>query len=164
MNPSAPVPSSAIGIERLSSPLIPTEELITEVFASAEPDLRRSMLSQLLGKVYQAAPAPQRWRLVRQLMQPLGILSLLAVANGVFATLRLQGGLSHLQDRWDDVPGVQVEDVIDLANFAQQVSAQAFDGLAQWLSASPALAGSAAALVLTKILLEQAKHRREGDR
>ena len=124
---------------------IPIEQLITQVYASAEPAMRQSMVARLVGKVYQTAPAAERGFLIRQLMQPLGILSLLAVANGVFAKIRLQGGLANMESRLDDLQGVQVSDVVDLANFVQQVSLQAVDGLAQMLAASPALASSAAA-------------------
>jgi hypothetical protein len=142
---------------------IPLEQLVTEVYASAEPVVRQNMVAQLVGKVYQAAPLAERSSLIRQLIQPLGILSLLAVANGVFAKLRLQGGLSGMQARLDDVQHIKVDDVVDLANFVQQVSVQAFDGLAQTLAASPVLASSAAAALLVKILMEHARHRRETD-
>jgi len=143
---------------------IPIEQLITQVYASAEPAMRQSMVARLVGKVYQSAPVAERGFLIRQLMQPLGILSLLAVANGVFAKIRLQGGLTSLQSRLDDLQGIQVSDVVDLANYVQQVSLHAVDGLAQTLAASPALAGSAAAALLVKLLMERASHRRETDR
>ncbi|MDR3369830.1 hypothetical protein [Rhodoferax sp.] len=142
---------------------IPIEQLVTEVYATAEPVVRQNMVARLVGKVYQAAPLAERGFLIRQLIQPLGILSLLAVANGVFAKLRLQGGLSGMQARLEDVQHIKVDDVIDLANFVQQVSIQAFDGLAQTLAASPVLASSAAAALLVKILMERARHRRETD-
>jgi len=140
---------------------IPTEQLVVEVYSSAAPALQSDMVSKLVGKVYQTAPPDERGLLIRCLMQPLGILSLLAVANGVFAKIRLQGGLSGLSSRLDEV---QVDDVIELANFAQQVSEQAMHSLAQWLSASPVLVSSAAAAILVKILMDRATHRREGDR
>jgi len=108
--------------------------------------------------VYQSAAPDDRGFLIRLLIQPLGLLSLLAVANGVFAKLRLQGGLSGLQTRLDDV---QVDDVVELASFAQQVSAQAMHSLAQWLSSSPALVSSAAAAILVKILLDCSAQRCE---
>jgi hypothetical protein len=142
---------------------IPLEQLVTEVYTSAEPAVRQNIVARLVGKVYQTAPLAERGFLIRQLMQPLGLLSLLAVANGVFAKLRLQGSLSGVQARLDDVQHIKVDDVVDLANFVQQVSVQAFDGLAQTLAASPVLASSAAAVLLVKILMERAHHRRETD-
>jgi hypothetical protein len=160
-SPSPEVPLS----EHMSQTVeeIPLEQLVTEVYASAKPAVRQNIVARLVGKVYQSAPLAERSHLIHQLIQPLGILSLLAVANGVFAKLRLQGSLSGMQARLDDVQHVKVEDVIDLANFVQQVSVQAFDGLAQTLTASPVLASSAAAALLVKILMERARHRRETD-
>ena len=160
-SPSPEVPLSAQAAHAVEE--IPLEQLVTEVYASAEPVVRQNMVAQLVGKVYQAAPLAERSSLIRQLIQPLGILSLLAVANGVFAKLRLQGGLSGMQARLDDVQHIKVDDVVDLANFVQQVSVQAFDRLAQTLAASPVLASSAAAALLVKILMERARHRRETD-
>jgi hypothetical protein len=145
-------------------PEVPLAQLVDEVYASASPPLRSSMVAQLLGKVYQAAPVAERFSLVRHLMRPLGILSLVAIANGVFAKIRFHGSLDDVQAGLDDLQGVQVEDVITLANYAQQVSVQAVDGLAQLLTASPALASSAAAMVLVKILLaHRANNRRASD-
>jgi len=51
--------------------------------------------------------------------------------------------------------------VVELASFAQQVSAQAMHSLAQWLSSSPALVSSAAAAILVKILLDCSAQRCE---
>jgi hypothetical protein len=143
------------------SPEIPIDQLLVEVYTSAAPAVQSSMLSKLVGKVYQSAAPDERGLLIRLLMQPLGILSLLAVANGVFAKLRLQGGLSGMSSRLEDV---QVDDVVELASFAQQVSEQALHSVVQWLSASPVLVSSAAAAILVKILMDRAAQRHEGDR
>jgi len=140
------------------APEIPIDQLVVDVYSNAAPAVRSSMLAKLVGKVYQSAAPDDRGFLIRLLIQPLGLLSLLAVANGVFAKLRLQGGLSGLQTRLDDV---QVDDVVELASFAQQVSAQAMHSLAQWLSSSPALVSSAAAAILVKILLDCSAQRCE---
>lgn len=159
-------PSPEVPLSAHTAPMaeeVSLEQLVTEVYDSAEPVVRQNMVARLVGKVYQSAPLAERGFLIRQLIQPLGILSLLAVANGVFARLRLQGSLSGMQARLDDVQHVKVEDVVDLANFVQQVSVQALDGLAQTLVASPVLASSAAAALLVKILMERAQHRRETD-
>jgi hypothetical protein len=69
--------------------------------------------------------------------------------------IRFRGGWSDLPARMDDVQGVQVGDVIDLANFAQQVSSEAIGGLAQMLASSPVLASSVAAALLIKIVLRR---------
>ena len=154
---TAPFPSTG---HLPQAPEIPTDQLLVEVYTQAAPAVQSGMLSKLVGKVYQSAAPEERSVLVRQLMQPLGILSLLAVANGVFAKLRLQGGLSGWSTRLDEV---QVDDVVELASFVQQVSGQALHSLALWLSASPVLLSSAAAVMLVKLLLERATPGREAE-
>ena len=137
------------------SPQAPIEQLVDEVYESATPAMKNQMLAQLVGQVYETAPNTERKRLVEHLMKPLGILSLAAVANGIFVKIRFKGGWSDGPARMDDAQGVQVGDVIDLANFAQQVSSEAIGGLAQMLASSPVLASSVAAALLIKIVLRR---------
>ena len=58
---------------------------------------------------------------------------------------------------------VQTHDVITLVNYVQQVSSQAVDGLADMLSASPVMAGSAAAAVLISVLMQRNRKRRDAE-
>lgn len=113
----------------------------------------------LLGEVYEAAPVSERSRLVEQLMRPLGLLSLVAVAGGVFAGIRLRGGWPEFHVRLEDLPSVRASDVMALAEHAQQVSVEAVDGLAQVLAGSPVLAGSAAAALLVTLLVQRSRQR-----
>lgn len=142
---------------------LPVEQFVEEVYASATQPERDNMLSLLVGKVYQAAPPSERGCLIKYLMQPLGALSLLSVANGVFARIRFQGGFYNRQVRIEDLQGVQPEDVVALAYRVQQVSLHALNGLAHLLASSPTLASSAVALVLIKILSDRAKIYRDDD-
>lgn len=140
------------------NPQAPIEQLVDEVYESATPAMKNQMLAQLVGQVYETAPNTERKRLVEHLMKPLGILSLAAVANGIFVKIRFKGGWSDVPARMDDaqgVQGVQVSDVIDLANFAQQVSSDAIGGLAHMLASSPVMASSVAAALLVKIVLRR---------
>lgn len=140
------------------NPQAPIEQLVDEVYESATPAMKNQMLAQLVGQVYETAPNTERKRLVEHLMKPLGILSLAAVANGIFVKIRFKGGWSDGPARLDDVQGaqgVQVSDVIDLANFAQQVSSDAIGGLAHMLASSPVMTSSVAAALLVKIVLRR---------
>ncbi len=121
-------------------------------------------IPQLLGQVYEAAPASERSRLVEQLVRPLGLLSLVAVAGGVFAGIRLRGGWPDFHVRLEDLPSVRASDVMALAEHAQQVSVEAVDGLAQVLAGSPVLAGSAAAALLVTLLVQRSRRRGGGVR
>lgn len=113
----------------------------------------------LLGRVYAVAPPNERTRLLTQLMQPLGLLSLVAVAGGVFARLRLRDPSAPLSLRFEDTLQISAADVMALAEHAQQVSVETVDALGQWLTTSPVLAGSAATLLLVQVLARRAARR-----
>jgi hypothetical protein len=117
-------------------------------------------IPQLVGEVFEAAPAVERGHLLEQLLRPLGVLALVAVADGVFAKIRFRGGWQDFQVRLEDVQNVRVGDVISLVDYVQQVSVEVVDGLAQTLTASPMLAGSAAAALLVTVLLQRDRARR----
>ncbi len=119
-------------------------------------------IAQLVGQVYESAPATERSHLLEHLLRPLGILSLVAVADGIFAKLWFQCGRQDLQVRIEDAQNIRTSDVIALVDFVQQVSVEAVDGLAQVLTASPLMAGSGAAALLVTVLLHRARTRRAG--
>ena len=120
-------------------------------------------VAQLVAEVYESAPPVEKGRLLEQLLRPLGVLALVAVVNGIFARIRFRGGWPQLQVQLDDVQKVHAADVIALVDYVQQVCIDAVDGLAQLLSASPALASSGAAALLISLLVRRARARREGD-
>ncbi len=120
-------------------------------------------IAHLVGEVYAAAPPADRRRLLAHLIKPLGILSLMAVANGIFASIRFRSGWADVNVHLDELQNVQVGDVITLTTRVQQVSLQALDGLTQVLNTSPTLMGSAAAAVLLAVLVQRARNRRASD-
>jgi len=121
------------------------------------------VIAQLVGQVYEAAPATERSRLIAHLLQPLGVLSLVAIANGIFAKIRFRAGWPDLRVQAEDLQNVQASDVIALVTRVQQVSVQVVDGLAELLTASPVLTRSAAAALLLTLLLQRARQHRAGD-
>lgn len=114
-------------------------------------------IPELVAQVYEAAPAVERGYLLEQLLRPLGVLSLVAIADGIFAKIRFRSGWQDLSVRLDDIQNVRAAHVIALVDHAQQVSVETVDGLAQMLVASPALSGTAAAAVLVALLLKRAR-------
>ena len=117
-------------------------------------------IAELVGQVFEAFPVPEKRRLLWHLMRPLGLLSLVAVANGIFAKLRFRDGWQDVQPRLEDVQNVHASDVVALVDHVQQVSVEAVDNLAHLLKATPVVTGSAAAAVLITILLQRANSRR----
>ena len=127
--------------------------------ARTGPAVREITIPQLVAEVYEAAPAVERGHLLEVLLRPLGVLSLVAVADGVFAKLRFRSGWQSLSIRLEDLQSVRSADVVALVDHAQQVSVETVDGLAQMLSASPVLSGSAAAALLITVLVQRARAR-----
>jgi hypothetical protein len=116
-------------------------------------------LPTLVAQVYAEAPLAERGRLLEQLLKPLGLLSLAAVANGVFARMTLAQGWSSLRVSADDASRVDRSQVVALVHHVQQVSMQAIQGLSKVITASPVLAGSAPAAMLLGLLAQQAYDR-----
>lgn len=119
-------------------------------------------IPQLVAEVYEAAPAAERSTLLAELLRPLGALSLVAIADGVFARIRFRSGWQDLTVRLDDLQSVRAAHVIALVDHAQQVSVETVDGLAQVLMSSPVMAGSAAAALLVTVLVQRARSRQAG--
>jgi hypothetical protein len=132
--------------------------------AAAEADwqVREVSIPELVAEVYESAPAADRGRLLELLMRPLGVLSLFGVAGGVFANIRFRSGWQEMSVRLEDIQNVRAAEVIALVDHAQQVSVETVDGLAQWLTASPVLSGSAAAALLVTLLVRRARSRQPG--
>ena len=118
---------------------------------------------RLVGQVYEVAPAVERSHMLEILLRPLGVLSLLAVAGGIFAKIRFRSGWPDLHVRLEDAQNVQASDVIALVDYVQQVSVHSVDGLAQLLNASPMMTTSAATGLLVTLLLQRARGRRVDD-
>lgn len=121
-------------------------------------------IAQLVGEVFAAAPPAEKSRLLAHLMKPLGLLSLVAIANGIFAKIRFRASWPDPHVALEDVQNVQASDVITLVNYVQQVSTTAVDSLTDLLSASPLLTSSAAAALLVQVLMQRSKSRRTNDR
>lgn len=139
------------------------QQLLPDIAASTEPEVQGQILARLVGKVYEAAPAPMRTRLLEQLLRPAGVLTLVAIANGVFAKLRFHTGWPQVPLNATDVQSVGPDDVVALAYRLVQMGGDAFNGVTQLLTDSQALTGSAAAAVLLALLLRRAQRRREDD-
>jgi hypothetical protein len=120
-------------------------------------------VGQLVGQVYEAAPPVERGRMLEYLMQPLGVLAMVVIANGVFAKIRFRSGWPNTHVRLEDVNQVQAGDISALVDRVQQVSSDAIDGLAALVSASPVMASTAAAVLLVAVLVERARSRRAAD-
>ena len=138
-----------------------THRTLSPAATTAQPQATTGERSipELVAEIYDAAPPPERGRLLEQLMRPLGVLSLFGIAGGVFANIRFRSGWRDMNVRLEDLHNVHTSDVIALVDHAQQVSVETVDALAQWLPSSSILSGSAAAALLVTLLLRRARAR-----
>ncbi|MDP3616743.1 MAG: hypothetical protein Q8R49_02820 [Rhodoferax sp.] len=120
-------------------------------------------IAQLVAQVYETAPPAVRSRLLEHLLRPLGVLSLVAIADGIFAKIRFRSGWPDLHIRFEDAKNVQASDVVALVERVQLVSVESLDGLAKMLVASPMMFSSAAAALLVTVLMQRARNRGPGD-
>lgn len=114
-------------------------------------------IAELVGEVYESAPPSWRCRMLEHLMQPLGALALVGVCNGIFAKIWFRTGMQELIIGPDDARGVSSVDVVSLANFVQQASADTINNLTALLSNSPMIVYSTAAAMLVSILLQRSR-------
>jgi hypothetical protein len=117
-------------------------------------------IPRLVGRVYDLLPARERGRLLEHLLRPLGVLSLLTVAGGIFADIGFRNGWQDACVRPEDLPSVRASHVAALVDHVQMVSNEAVDALGRMVAASPTLAGTAAAGVLATALMWRAHARR----
>lgn len=137
----------------------PESEIEAIVLAKSGVQTSDVSVAELVAQVFEAAPAAERSRLLELLLRPLGALSLVTVAGGVFAKLRFRSGWQNLQVRVEDAQNVESSQVVALVNHVQQVSVESVDALAQLLAGSPVLASSAAAAILLSVLMQHGRLR-----
>jgi hypothetical protein len=139
------------------APNVPVAQRVLAVYEAASPVVRSRMLTQLVVTAFESASPVVRRHLLERLLRPLGLLSLAAVAGGIFAKIRLRSNWQDMQVQIEDVQNVSPGDLVALVDHVQQVSVEAVTGVAQVIAASPWMAGSAVAAVLVTVLLRHSR-------
>ena len=129
--------------------------------AQLTTDSAETLVPQLVGQVFEAAPPPVKLALMDALLRPLGVLSVVAVAGGVFGKIRFHPNWPRLQDDTDLMRRVTSTDIVELVNHAQKVSFTVLDNLARVVGSSPAVTYSAAATLLMAVLVHRQRQRVE---
>lgn len=132
-------------------------EQAVQAYEAASPVVRSRMLTQLVVAAFQAASPVVRRHLLERLLRPLGVLSLVAVAGGIFAKIPFRSNWQDMQVQIEDVQNVRPSDLIALVDRVQQVSVEAVTGVAHVIAASPMTASSAAAAVLGALLVRRSR-------
>ena len=139
------------------------QTLISSPLDSLETIGRCSDPVQLVARVYGDAPAEMRRAILISIAKPLGLLSLVAVANGVFSKAVFQDSQATPHISLEQIPSIALQDVWTLIDFAYQVSGNAFNELAQLIPASPSVAATASALLLLTWIAQRKRRRRHTD-
>ncbi len=130
---------------------------------SARPHHPKPDKPALVGEVFCAAPTQVRVKMLEHLMQPLGVLSLAAVANGAFAKIRFRSSWPDWKIRADDAAAVKLPDVVSLAEHALQVDERVLDGLATLLQRTSLATELDAAATLIRLVHQWKRTQRSDD-
>jgi hypothetical protein len=115
--------------------------------------LGQPRVARLVSRVYGAAGAPLRARMLACLVRPLGSLGLMAVASGAFARFLHRSGEHGAGVPLDDLGRYSNDQIFELARFVEQVSPEAIQQVASLFADSPvgvAAFGAAAAMLLVR--------------
>lgn len=106
--------------------------------------------ARLVSRLYRAAGAPLRSKIIACLVRPLGSLSLAGVASGAFAGFLSGGADASAGVPIGDLAAYSADQIFELARFVEQASPDALQQLAGVLADNPmaASAFSAAAVML----------------
>jgi len=108
--------------------------------------------ARLITRLYTAASAPLRARMLAELLSPLSPLAIVGVAAGAFACFLQRSNAGGVRISPDDVGNYSPEQISELARFVEQVSPGAFQQVAMLATDNPlsmtAISMSAALLLL----------------
>jgi hypothetical protein len=93
-------------------------------------------IAELVASIYEAAPMAARVRLLDYLLRPLGALSILVVADGVFGKIWFRHGWCEFRIRPEDIQDVQPVHVVALVEHVLQRRAHTIYELPEMLGAS----------------------------
>jgi len=135
--------------------------------AMTATDTPQHEVAELVGQVCAQAPETEtETETERQLVALLPtacLLSLVAVANGVFARIRLDEHWPSLRRLHDELARVQPTDVSALVERLQFTRSDLLEGLMQWVGTALVLACSAAACVPVSLLMHRKRQRIASD-
>ena len=126
----------------------------------------RPRAARLVSRLYGAASAPLRARMLACLVRPLGSLGLAAVASGAFAQLLYRGREADPGIPIGDLGGYSNDQIFELARFVEQVSPDAIQQVAGLLADNPvgASAFSAAVAMLLMRAVRGLRQKKVGTR
>lgn len=111
-----------------------------------------ALLPLWVASLYRDAHAGLRAQLLERLLRPMGVLGLVAVADGVFAALRHRHGWQRLQVTAEDTAVVSADQVFQLATYLQERTPEALASLSELLASHPAALATVSGALLWDVL------------
>jgi len=106
-------------------------------------------IPKLIAAVYSEATGPLRVKLLECLLQPVGVLGLVAIAAGAFGALLNRGSYKRLDISLDDAARVTTDQMLELARYVEQCSPDTFHQIASLLGENPVgIAGLSSSVLL----------------
>lgn len=120
--------------------------------SSPSPVVNRALVPLWVAGLYRDAHAGLRVQLLERLLRPMGVLGLVAVADGVFAALRHRHGWQRLQVTTEDTAAVSADHVFQLAAYLQERAPEALTSLTDLLASHPAALATVSGALLWDLL------------
>lgn len=111
-----------------------------------------TLLPLWVAALYRDAHAGLRAQLLERLLRPVGVLGLVAVADGVFAALRHRHGWYDAQITAEDTAAVSADHVFQLAAYLQERTPGALASLTDLLATHPAALATVSGALLWDLL------------
>ena len=112
----------------------------------------RTLLPLWVAGLYRDAHAGLRAQLLERLLRPMGVLGLVAVADGVFAALRHRHGWQDVQVTAEDTAAVSADHVFQLVAYLQERTPEALASLTELLATHPAALATVSGALLWDLL------------
>ena len=113
---------------------------------------QQTLLPLWVAGLYREAQAGLRAQLIERLMRPLGLLGLVAVADGAFAALRQRHGWMNAEITAEDTQSINADQVFELASCLQERAPEAFSLVAELLSSERAALATVSGMLLWQAL------------
>ncbi|MBV8125159.1 MAG: hypothetical protein JOY60_06825 [Burkholderiaceae bacterium] len=122
-------------------------------FTSASPAGRfahEGSIFQCIARLYAEAQMDERAHIVELLLRPIGALSLIGVAGGLFAKIRFKAPWENARIAARDIELIKPEDVLELAIQAEEIEPNILVRLLDMVDASPRLSDLPSAADIAK--------------
>jgi len=122
----------------------------TSTLSSSSRFPQEGSIFQCIACLYAEAQADERAHIVELLLKPIGALSLIGVAGGLFAKIRFKSPQGQTRLHMNDIAVIKPEDVLELAIQAEEIEPNILLRLLDMVDATPTLSDLPSAAEIAK--------------